>query len=108
MNRIMKKPELARALSQKTGFYIMNMEEVVDALGEIILENFQSATYEEPSELHLTAGVVIGGKRVPEHEAVDPRNQETIITPEKVIPYAVFKTSIRQKLYVKKKKKAKK
>lgn len=108
MKRIMKKPELARELSKRTGFFIKNMEEVVDSLEEIIVDNFKTATFEEPSEIHLAAGVVIGGKRKPEGEAKDPRNGETIISPEKVIPYATFKNSIRQKLYVRSKKKAKK
>ena len=43
--------------------------------------------------------MVIGGNRVPEREAKDPRTGETIISPEKVIPYAVFKPSVRLKLY---------
>ena len=41
------------------------------------------------------------GERKPEQESVDPRNVESIITPEKVRPYAIFKQSIRQKLYKK-------
>jgi hypothetical protein len=108
MAKIMKKPEIARALAAKTDFYIKHMEEVVEALEEIIFESLQSATYDEPSEIHVATGVVIGGKRIAAHETVDPRNREIVITPEKVIPYATFKNSIRQKLYVRTKKKGKK
>jgi hypothetical protein len=51
--------------------------------------------------LHLAPGVVLVGKRKPAGEAKDPRTGETIISPEKVIPSAVFKQSIRLKLYKK-------
>lgn len=101
MERIMKKPELINALAEKTGFYKKNMKAVVEALDEIIIEHFKTATFEEDSELHIATGVVIGGRRVPEHESLDPRDRSAIITPEKVIPYAEFKPSVRQKLYVK-------
>ena len=101
MERIMKKPELVDELAERTGFYKKNMKEVVDALADIVVEHFAMADYDNPSELHIAPGVIIGGRRVPEHESLDPRDRSPIITPEKVIPYAEFKQSIRQKLYVK-------
>ena len=112
MERIMKKSELVEELSARTGFYKKNMREVVDALADIVIEQMQTATFEEDSEFHIAPGVVICGRRTPEHESIDPRNRETIVTPEKVVPYAVFKPSARLKLYKKpkgyKKKKGKK
>ena len=99
MERIIKKDQLIDELSKRTQFYKKNMKEVVEALSDIILENMESATLEEPSELHLRHGVIIGGRRVPEREAKDPRTGEIIMSPEKVIPYAIFKPSVRQKLY---------
>lgn len=112
MERIMKKPELAEELAARTGFYKKNMKEVVDALSDIIEEHFLTAKFGEDSELHLAPGVVLVGTRKPAGEAKDPRTGEVIISPEKVIPSATFKQSIRQKLYKKpkgyKKKKNKK
>lgn len=104
MNRIIKKQELVDELAKRTNFYKKNMREVVEALADIIEENFMTATFEEPSEIHLMPGIVIGGRRTPERESIDPRNRETIVTPEKVVPYAVFKPSFRKKLYVQRKK----
>lgn len=101
MERIMKKPELVEELAQRTGFYKKNMKEVVEALYDIVEEHLQTATFEEDSELHIGTGVLICGKRKPQQESIDPRNRETIVTPEKVVPYAVFKPSIRLKLYKK-------
>ena len=108
MERIMKKDELVEELSTRCGFYKKNMRLVVDELANIIIEHFETAEFGADSELHLAPGVVLCGERKPEQEAIDPRNRETIITPEKVLPYAIFKQSIRKKLYVQTKKKNKK
>lgn len=97
----MKKPELVDELSVRTGFYKYNMREVVDALADIIEEHFHTAELGADSELHLAPGVVLVGKRKPACEAKDPRNGEIIISPEKVIPSAIFKQSIRWKLFKK-------
>lgn len=104
----MKKPELIDELAMRTGFYKKNMKEVVEALSDIVEEHFQTAEFGADSELHLAPGVLICGERKPEQESIDPRNREKIITPEKVLPYAVFKQSIRKKLYVQSKKKTRK
>lgn len=101
MDRIMKKPELANELASRTGFYKKNMRDVVNALEDIIEEHFQTAKIGADSELHLAPGVVLVGKRKPAGEAKDPRTGEIIISPEKVIPSAIFKQSIRLKLYKK-------
>lgn len=101
MNNTFRKEDLVNLLAEKTGFYKKNMVTVVDALGEIIVECLQSATFEHDSELLLAPGVLICGKRKPAGEAKDPRTGETIVTPEKVIPSAIFKPSIRLKLYKK-------
>lgn len=108
MERIMKKEELATELAIRCKFYKKNMRDVVDALADIILENLQMAEVGEDSQLILAPGVIIGGRRVPEHESINPKDRSVCITPEKVIPYAEFKPSIRQKLYVQKKKKGRK
>ena len=108
MERIMKKPELTDDLAARTGFYKKNMKEVVDALSDIVEEHFHTAEFGADSELHLAPGVVLCGERKPEQESIDPRNREKIITPEKVLPYAIFKQSIRKKLYTQTKRKNKK
>ena len=97
----MKKAELVEELAARTGFYKKNMREVVDALADIIEQNFQMAEFGADSELHLAPGVVLTGTRKPEGLSIDPRDRSEIITPEKVIPGVIFKQSIRQKLYKK-------
>jgi nucleoid DNA-binding protein len=104
----MKKDDLADELAERCQFYKKNMRFVVTELANIIIEHFETAEFGENSELHIAPGIVLVGTRKPQGEAKDPRTGETIVTPEKVIPSAVFKQSIRQKLYKKLKKKSKK
>ena len=101
MKRIMKKEALACELAARCGFYKKNMRLVVDELANIIIEQLQTAEFDKDSELYLAPGVVVIGHRVPEREAKDPRTGEIIMSPEKVIPHAVFKPSVRLKLYKK-------
>lgn len=104
----MKKDDLADELAERCQFYKKNMRLVVAELANIIIEHFETAEFGENSELHIAPGIVLIGTRKPQGEAKDPRTGEIIITPEKVVPSAVFKQSIRQKLYKKLKKKSKK
>lgn len=101
MKQIMKKDDLAIEIAERSGFFRKNTREMVDILADIIVEHFQTATFEHDSELHLAPGVVLKGTRKPAGEAKDPRTGEVIISPEKVIPSATFKQSIRLKLYKK-------
>ena len=112
MKRVMKKEDLACELAERCNFYKYNMRTVVDELADIIIEHFSTATFDEPSELHLAPGLVLVGTRKPEGKSIDPRDRSEVVSPEKVIPSAVFKPSLRLKLYKKpkgyRKKKAKK
>lgn len=98
MERVLKRKELIDELAERTGFYKYNIDAMLDALDDIIVENMSTATKKEPSEIHLSLGFVFGGRYSPKHEAKDPRNGETVITPAKYIPYARFKPSFRKKI----------
>lgn len=101
MERIMKKQELVDEIAARTGFFKCNVKEMVEAISDIVIEHFETAEFGADSELHLAPGVVLIGKRKPAGEAKDPRTGEMVISPEKVIPSAVFKQSVRLKLYKK-------
>ena len=108
MSKIIKQDELARLLAKNTGFYIKNMNDVVTALEEIIMETLHGATLKENSEIQLATGIIIGGKRIPERESVDPRDGSPIIAAERVRPYVTFKDSVKRKLREQPKRKRKK
>ena len=96
--REMNQKDIIDELKNRTGFYKTNIKQLLDALEDIIIENMNTATYDEPSELILYHGLRLGAKRVPERPYKDPRNQEDIITPEKLIPYCKLKQSFRQRI----------
>lgn len=98
MERVLKRKQLVDELSARTGFYKHNIDTILDALDDVIVENMSAATKTEPSEIHLSHGFVFGGRYSPKHEVRDPRNGNTVMTPAKYIPYARFKTSFRQKI----------
>lgn len=101
MERVMKKPEIIDEIAARTGFFKCNVKEIIEAYSDIIIEHFETAEFGADSELHIAPGVVLIGKRKPAGEAKDPRTGEMIVSPEKVIPSATFKQSIRLKLYKK-------
>ena len=94
----MKQDDIITELKERTGFYKKNIEELLDALDDIIVENMNTANYDEPSEIRLFSGWRLGARRVPERQSYDPRNRNEIITPEKLIPYCQFKQSFRQRI----------
>ena len=102
MERVLKRKELVNLLSEKTRFYKKNIDEILDALDDVIVENMSAATKKEPSEIHLSLGFVFGGRYSPKHEARDPRTGETVMTPAKYIPYARFSPHFRKKINKKK------
>lgn len=101
MERIMKKQELIAELAARTNFYKCNMKIVVDALEDIIIEHFNTAELGKNSELYLAPGLVLVGTRKPACEVVDPRTGEIVMGSERVVPSALFKQSLKQKLYKK-------
>lgn len=98
MERVLKRKQLVDILSERTGFYKHNIDTMLDALDDIIVENMSTATKTEPSEIHLSLGFVFGGRFSPKREAKDPRDGSIIMTPAKYIPYARFKPSFRKKI----------
>ncbi len=102
MERVMKRKELVDELAARTGFYKVNINSMLDALDDVIVESMSMATKKEPSEIHLSLGFVFGGRYSPKHEARDPRDGSVITTPAKYIPYARFSPHFRKKINKKK------
>nr|DAT63931.1 MAG TPA: Bacterial DNA-binding protein [Caudoviricetes sp.] len=95
---VLKKKEIADELALRTGFFKGSMKDVVDALDDIIVEKLGEATFDEDVEIQIAKGLTICARRVESREARDPRNQKVINIPEKVIPYAKFTYTFRQKI----------
>lgn len=98
MERVMKRKELVDELAARTGFYKHNIDTILDALDDVIVENMSTATKDKPSEIWLSLGFKLGGRYSPKHEVRDPRNGNTVMTPAKYIPYARFSPAFRKKI----------
>ena len=98
MERVMKRKQLVDELNARTGFYKKNIDEILNALDDIIVENMSMATKTEPSEVCLSLGFIFGGRYSPKREVRDPRNGNVVMTPAKYIPYARFTPSFRKKI----------
>ena len=98
MERVMKRKELVDELSARTGFYKHNIDEILDALDDVIVENMSTATKKEPSEIRLSLGFTFGGRYSPKHEVRNPKTGEMVMTPAKYIPYARFSPAFRKKI----------
>lgn len=103
MERIMKKQEIVDEIAARTNFFKVNVKSMVEALQDIIVEHFETAEIGANSEFYLAPGIVLIGVRKPEGEAKNPKTGSMVVSPEKVVPKALFKTSLRQKLYKKSK-----
>ena len=108
MERIMKKQDIIDEIADRTKFFKVNVKDMLEAFQDIIIEHFETAKIGENSELYLAPGIVLVGVRKPAGEAKDPRTGEIVTSPEKVVPKAVFKQSVRLKLYKKPKNNKKK
>lgn len=98
MERVMKRKELVDELAARTGFYKHNLDTILDALDDVIVDNMSMATEDEPSEVRLSLGFTLGGRYSPSHEAKDPRDGSVIMTKAKYIPYARFSPAFRKKI----------
>lgn len=97
MERYIDQFDVVDMLAKKTGYYKYQIREVMEALEDIIYENMQTATYEEPSECRLFFGFVLGAKRIPARKKRHPLNGVVDIK-EHLNPYVTFKKTFRKKI----------
>ena len=83
---------------QRIDFYKGPIEALLDVLDEVIVEYLGKAEIDDNVEIQIAKGLTIGARRVPEHAAKDPRNQNDVLVPERVLPYARFTDTFKQKI----------
>ena len=98
MKKFINQDDVVDVLNKKTGFYKKDLRIVMNALEETLVEYMATATHEKPSEIRLFHGWKIGAKLLPERAVKDPRNGADVMTPEKLLPYCRFETTLKQKL----------
>lgn len=94
----LNRKDLARIIAKKCEYSIASVEEMLKAQEDAIEELLAQATGDESIEIKIARGLIIGSKFSPERAAKDPRNQDDIVVPEKVSPYAKFSYTFKQKI----------
>lgn len=95
---MLKKDDIARELSDRSGYHIKDIKKMLTAFEGMFSECLGNASLEENVEIYLSKGLIIGARVVPEHAGKDPRNQNDIIVPARVIPYAKFSQTFKEKI----------
>ena len=98
VSREMTQKDIIDEIKLRTNYNKKDLRVVFKVLDDIIVENMNTATYDEPSEIILFKGWRLGAKRLPDREWREPRNGGTTITPEKLIPYCKLKQSFRARI----------
>lgn len=97
MERYIDQFDVVDELNERTGFYKKDIRVVLEELENIILENMQMATIDEPSECRLFFGFIIGAKRIPTKKRIHPKTRELIDVAEHLNPYVRFKSTFQKK-----------
>lgn len=94
----LQRQEVIDELSKRAEFYKKPTAKFLDALEEMLTDILSEASLDEDVEIQLVKGLTIGASRNPSHPGKDPRNQNDIVVPEKVVPYAKFTYTFKQKI----------
>ena len=103
---LMTKDMMARAIAEKSGYFLKDIKEVLSAMDEVVLEFFAGVTDDEEVMIQLTQGIKCGCYVVPERQRKNPKTQEDIICSPTVKPKTKFSDEFRaliQQQYEKKK-----
>lgn len=98
MDKILKKQDLIDELANRTGFYKYNIETFLTELENLVIDVMQDASIDDNMEMKLIPGITIGARRVAPREVRNPRDNTTLMAPERIIPYAKFSQFFRYKI----------
>lgn len=90
--------EMVKRLSEKSGYYMKDVRNLLQCMDEVVFEAMNEATLEEEIQVQLVTGIKCGCKIVGSRDRVDPRTQKPIVVGETVKPFAKFSQDMRQKL----------
>lgn len=90
--------EMVKRLSEKSGYYMKDVRNLLQCMDEVVFEAMNEATLEEEIQVQLVTGIKCGCKIVGSRDRVDPRTQKPIVVGETVKPFAKFSQDYRFKL----------
>lgn len=90
------KDQMARQLSEKTGYYLKDVKNLLAAMDDFVKESFSQVTDDEDVVIQIVEGVKISVHVVPERERVNPQNQQAVTVKATVKPAAKFSSVLRE------------
>lgn len=95
---VITREQLVERLSEKSEYYKQDVRKVLQVLDDVLLEYFNEVTLEEEVVVQIAKGIKCGVKVVASRERVNPKNQNPVIVPETVKPFARFSTDYKNKI----------
>ena len=89
------KDQLARAIAEKSGYYLKDIKTVLSVMDEVVLECFSQVTDDEEAMIQICEGIKVGCSVQPERQRKNPKTQEDIICAPTVKPKTVFSQTFR-------------
>lgn len=89
------KDQLARAIAEKSGYYLKDIKTVLSVMDEVVLECFSQVTDDEETMIQICEGIKVGCSVQPERQRKNPKTQEDIICAPTVKPKTVFSQTFR-------------
>jgi nucleoid DNA-binding protein len=106
MIMLITKDQLARAIAEKSGYFLKDIKTVLSVMDDVVFECFSEVTDEEEVMIQMATGIKCGCYVVPERQRKNPKTQEDIVCAPTVKPKTVFSKDFRasiQQQYEKKK-----
>ncbi len=92
---LVTKDMMARAIAEKSGYFLKDIKTVLSAMDEIVVEYFSQVTDDEEVMIQMATGIKCGCSVVPERQRKNPKTQEDIICAPTVKPKTVFSQDFR-------------
>ena len=92
---LVTKDMMARAIAEKSGYFLKDIRDVLSAMDEVVLECFAQVTDDEEVMIQMATGIKCGCYVVPERQRKNPKTQEDIVCAPTVKPKTVFSQDFR-------------
>ena len=92
---LVTKDMMARAIAEKSGYFLKDIRDVLSAMDEVVLECFAQVTDDEEVMIQMATGIKCGCHVVPERQRKNPKTQEDIVCAPTVKPKTVFSQDFR-------------
>ena len=92
---LVTKDMMARAIAEKSGYFLKDIKEVLSAMDEVVLECFAQVTDDEEVMIQMATGIKCGCSVIPPRERVNPKTRESIVVKATVKPCVKYSQDFR-------------